>query len=77
MAGDGAKRPCCCGSPPASGRDVGVEMWLAAKMARGEGTDDSETNKKSTKPGRFSIGPENGWLEDEFPFGKAYFQGLC
>ena len=20
--------------------------------------------------------PENGWLEDEFPFGKAYFQGL-
>ncbi len=21
--------------------------------------------------------PENGWLEDYFPFGKAYFQGLC
>ena len=21
--------------------------------------------------------PENGWLEDEFPFGKDYFQGLC
>ena len=24
-----------------------------------------------------NIGPENGWLEYEFPFGKAYFQGLC
>ena len=22
------------------------------------------------------IAPENGWLEDEFPFGKAYFQEL-
>ncbi len=24
-----------------------------------------------------NIAPENGWLEDEFTFGKAYFQGLC
>ena len=24
-----------------------------------------------------TIAPENGWLEDEFPFGMAYFQGLC
>ena len=24
-----------------------------------------------------NIAPENEWLEDEFPFGKAYFQGLC
>ena len=23
------------------------------------------------------IAPENGWLEDEFPFGKPYLQGLC
>ena len=21
--------------------------------------------------------PENGWLEYSFPFGMAYFQGLC
>ena len=21
--------------------------------------------------------PENWWLEDEFPFGMTYFQGLC
>ena len=20
---------------------------------------------------------ENGWLEDDFPIGKAFFQGLC
>ena len=24
-----------------------------------------------------NIAPENGWLEDYFPFGKAYLQGLC
>ena len=24
-----------------------------------------------------NIAPENGWLEDEFPFGMAYFQVLC
>ena len=24
-----------------------------------------------------NIAPENGWLEDEFPFGMADFQGLC
>ena len=24
-----------------------------------------------------NIAPENGWLEDHFPFGMAYFQGLC
>ena len=22
---------------------------------------------------KFNIAPENGWLEDEFPFGMAYF----
>ncbi len=24
-----------------------------------------------------NMAPETGWLEDEFPFGMAYFQGLC
>ena len=24
-----------------------------------------------------NMAPENGWLEDKFPFGKAYFQVLC
>ena len=24
-----------------------------------------------------AIAPKNGWLEYYFPFGKAYFQGLC
>ena len=24
-----------------------------------------------------NIAPENGWLEYKFPFGMAYFQGLC
>ena len=28
-------------------------------------------------PWKFNIAPENGWLEDEFPFGIPYFQRLC
>ena len=28
-------------------------------------------------PPRFNIAPEKWWLEDEFPFGIAYFYGLC
>ena len=28
-------------------------------------------------PWKFNIAPENGWLEDKFPFGIPYFQGLC
>ena len=31
----------------------------------------------SFTPWKFNTGPENGWLEDEFPFGIPYFQGLC
>ena len=29
-----------------------------------------------SKPLKFSIAPENGWLEEYFPFGMVYFQGL-
>ena len=28
-------------------------------------------------PWKFNIAPENAWLEDQFPFGIPYFQGLC
>ena len=28
-------------------------------------------------PWKFNIASENGWLEDEFPFGIPYVQGLC
>ncbi len=24
-----------------------------------------------------NMAPESGWLDDEFPSGKLYFQGLC
>ena len=32
--------------------------------------------KRNALP-KTNIAPENWWLEDEFPFGKAYFQVLC
>ena len=28
-------------------------------------------------PLKFNLAPEKSWLEDEFPSGMAYFQGLC
>ncbi len=31
--------------------------------------------RRTTLP-ETNIAPENWWLEDEFPFGMAYFQGL-
>ena len=37
----------------------------------------SEYHVEGDTPWKLNIAPENGWLEDEFPFGKAYFQGLC
>ena len=37
----------------------------------------SSSNNRSFTPPKFNIAPENGWLEDYFPFGMAYFQGLC
>ena len=42
-----------------------VQVWLIVSIAMDLTL--PETN----------IAPENGWLEDSFPFGKAYFQGLC
>ena len=44
----------------------------------------SEKETFSTLEGTFhlytlpetKIAPENGWLEDEFPFGMAHFHGL-
>ena len=32
--------------------------------------------KGSTLP-ETNIAPENEWLEYQFPFGMAYFQGIC
>ena len=28
-------------------------------------------------PPKFNIAPEKWWLEDYFPIGKVYFEGLC
>ena len=36
----------------------------------------SPIRKKSTLP-QTNMAPENWWWEDEFPFGKPYFQVLC
>ena len=51
------------------GSELGVRPRLLADRAWSETTSNTlrETN----------IAPENQWLEDEFPFEKAYFQGLC
>ena len=49
-------------------------------MVRNDATKTTKPNLKREKlitlP-ETNIAPENGWLEDEFPFGMAYFQMLC
>ena len=35
------------------------------------------TTRNETFHEKKQIAPENGWLEYFFPFGMAYFQGLC
>ena len=49
-----------------------IQAWEARWSACRE----ASKNEKSTLP-ETDMAPENQWLEDEFPFGKAYFQGLC
>ena len=39
-------------------------------------TEKMDTWSATTLP-ETNIAPENGWLEDYFPFGEAYFQVLC
>ena len=34
-------------------------------------------SNRSTLPETNIFAPKFGWLEDEFRFGIAYFQGLC
>ena len=34
-------------------------------------------SKKNLHPRKFNMAPEKWWLEDYFPCGMAYFQGLC
>ena len=51
-----------------------VEGFSFGKAARRlEGSGDSVHSIPSLK---LNIEPENGWLEEYFPFEKAYFQGL-
>ena len=50
------------------------KAWILMEAASSpEGMDGSINN---TLP-ETNIAPENGWLEDDFPFRMAYFQGLC
>ena len=56
-----ARVPCFYGR----GRHLRVCKWI--HMQTREGFTLPETD----------IAPENGWLEVDFPFGKAYFHVLC
>ena len=48
-------------------------MSCSKKLSRAKGS--QLRNLRYTLPETNSkLAPENGWLEDEFPFGMAYFQ---
>ena len=40
------------------------------------GLDNKKVKRLYTLP-EMNLAPQNRWLEDFFPFGTAYFQGLC
>ena len=44
---------------------------------REAGSCEKKTSFSAVTPPKFNITPGKQWLEDEFPFGMAYFQGLC
>ncbi len=48
-------------------------IWRTDMKVQWVGT----TNSYNTFPETNIFAPENGWLEDYFPIGMAYFQGLC
>ncbi len=51
-------------------KDLGI--WAP----RSKKTNEFQKKRKITSP-KFNIAPEKWWLEDYFPIGKAFFQGLC
>ena len=52
----------------------GEQMNLSHQVAEQVG--ELDVTNVVTQP-KTNIAPENGWLEDYFPFGEAYFQVLC
>ena len=52
------------------------ELQIAGSMVMNRRLSDKVVKQTYNYLWKFNIAPENGWLEDEFPFGKAYFQGL-
>ena len=57
---------------PKMGGKMGTPFWqfwyVSDKVAK---------KKHQLPPAKFDIAPEKWWLEDYFPFGMVYFQGLC
>ena len=53
-----------------------IRMHLWSTKLRAINTNNFTRNKHDTLP-ETNIAPENQWLEDEFPFGKASWQVLC
>ena len=58
---------------PKNTKLMGKRGWCLGSFSRGPGNFGAFVDT----PWKFNIAPENGWLEDEFPFGSPYFQGLC
>ena len=50
---------------------MGVSGWLSPKGCGGRKS--GKWSQRNTLP-KTNIAPENGWLEDKFSFGMAYFQ---
>ena len=52
-----------------------VDFSLVSTVCIGSTLNQDASHHQDNYPPETNIAPENGWLEDYFPFGKAYFQG--
>ena len=54
-------------------------VWFRKVQPGASSTDSGKFNREGTlqKVKWNYIAPEKWWLEDKFPFGKGYFQGIC
>ena len=55
----------------------GSPEWFGLHTKSTKKKNYKKVSRKACTLPKFNIAPENGWLEDEFPFGIPYFQGLC
>ena len=59
---------------PTASAGAAIQAFFSSLQQNGVCVEEDIFSFLGTLP-KTNIAPENGWLEDYFPFGMAYFQG--